>query len=251
MKILAVIPARSGSQRVKNKNIRLLNNHPLIAYSISSAKKTKIFDRIIVSTDSKIIKDIALYYGAEVPFLRPKKISTSKSIDYSWIIHALNKTKEIYNEEYDYFAILRPTTPHRSNISIIKAVNTLVKKKHYDSIRAVSKCREHPGKMWTISNNKSLKEFLNQSHLKIKYHEMQYQSLPEVYIQTSSFEVIKVKSIIKNKNRAGDRIIPFKLQKLDGMAIDHEEDLILLKHYLQQKKIALPVIRKKPYEFKS
>ena len=245
MKILAVIPARSGSQRVKNKNIRLLRNHPLIAYSIISAKKTKIFNRIIVSTDSNVIRDISLYYGAEVPFIRPKKISTSKSIDYSWIIHALSETKRIYNEEYDYLAILRPTTPHRSHICIKKAVDTLVKKKYFDSIRAVSKCREHPGKMWTISNKGSLKEFINQKHLKIKYHEMQYQSLPEVYIQTSSFEIIKVKSIIKNKNRAGNRIIPFKLQKLKGMAIDHEEDLILLKHYLQKKKIVLPDIKKK------
>ena len=130
MKILAVIPARSGSQRVKNKNIRLLRNHPLIAYSIISAKKTKIFNRIIVSTDSNVIRDISLYYGAEVPFIRPKKISTSKSIDYSWIIHALSETKRIYNEEYDYLAILRPTTPHRSHICIKKAVDTLVKKRN-------------------------------------------------------------------------------------------------------------------------
>ena len=129
MKILAVIPARSGSERVKNKNIRLLNNHPIISYSIISAKSTGIFDRVVVSTDSKTIKDIASYYGADVPFLRPKNISTSKSIDYEWIIHALDKkVKKIYNEEYDYLAILRPTTPQRSSKSILQAFNILKKK---------------------------------------------------------------------------------------------------------------------------
>ena len=128
MKILAVIPARAGSQRVKNKNIRVLNYHPLISYSIQSAKKTGVFDRIIVSTDSKIIKEVALYYGAEVPFLRPRNISTSKSIDYQWITHVLDETKKIYNVEYDYLAILRPTTPQRSSETIVKAVNKLIKK---------------------------------------------------------------------------------------------------------------------------
>ena len=103
--------------------------------------------------------------------------------------------------------------------------------------------------MWTISKQNRLQELIRQNHLKIKYHEMQYQSLPEVYIQTSSFEVIKVKSIKKYKNRAGNKVLPYKLEKLDGMAIDYEEDFLLLSYYIGKKKIKLPLIRKKPYEF--
>ena len=80
-KIVALIPARSGSVRIKNKNILKIQNHPLLAYSIRSAINSKLFSRVIVSTDSKKYKKIAQHYGAEVPFLRPKNISLSNSSD--------------------------------------------------------------------------------------------------------------------------------------------------------------------------
>ena len=84
-KLIALIPARSGSERVKNKNILKLGKHPLIAYSILSALKSKIFEKVVVSTDSIRYARVAKKYGAEVPFLRPKKISSSSSSDYDWV----------------------------------------------------------------------------------------------------------------------------------------------------------------------
>ena len=90
-KLIALIPARKGSERIKNKNIYNLNNKPLIAYTIRSAIKSKIFDRIIVSTDSLKYAKISKKYGAEVPFLRPKKFSKSNSPDYEWLKFTINK----------------------------------------------------------------------------------------------------------------------------------------------------------------
>ena len=90
-KIIALIPARSGSKRFKNKNIFNYKGHPLIAYTITSAIKSKIFSKIIVSTDSNYYKKIAEYYGASVPFLRPKKISGAKSSDNDCVNVTLNK----------------------------------------------------------------------------------------------------------------------------------------------------------------
>ena len=95
-KILVVIPARSGSKGIKNKNIKKINNKELIYYTIKSAKQLNP-DKIIVSTDSLKIKKIAEKYGAEVPFLRPKKISSSKSLDIDFVKHCLNYLK---NKEY-------------------------------------------------------------------------------------------------------------------------------------------------------
>ena len=88
-KIVALIPARSGSVRIKNKNILKIQNHPLLAYSIRSAINSKLFSRVIVSTDSKKYKKIAQHYGAEVQFLRPKNNSLSNSSDFEWVKYNL------------------------------------------------------------------------------------------------------------------------------------------------------------------
>ena len=89
-KIWAIIPARSGSKNLKNKNIIYLNNQPLIAYTIKSALQSKIFEKILVLTDSLKYARIAKKYGAEIPFIRPKKISLDKSTDNDLYVYMLN-----------------------------------------------------------------------------------------------------------------------------------------------------------------
>ena len=100
MKVLSIIPARGGSQSIKFKNLIQLGNKPLIYYSIKQSLNCKLIDRTIVSTDNKKIANISRKYGAEVPFLRPKKISKSNSKDFSFLKHALEflKKKKIINQ---------------------------------------------------------------------------------------------------------------------------------------------------------
>ena len=107
--VVALIPARSGSERVRDKNIRPLAGHPLLAYAIASARQAGIFDRIVCSTDSGKIAEVAQRYGADIPFLRPAEFATSTSPDIEWITHAL----EQLDEHYDLFAIVRATNPFR------------------------------------------------------------------------------------------------------------------------------------------
>ena len=121
-KIIALIPARSGSKRVKNKNIKVLGKHPLIAYTIQSAIESNVFDEIIVSTDSVEIKEISEYYGARVPFLRPAEFSQDTSPDIQWVRHALDYMI-LQNLEYDFFSILRPTSPFRKPDTIKRALD--------------------------------------------------------------------------------------------------------------------------------
>ena len=117
--ILTIIPARSGSKGVPNKNIKKFRDKPLLAWSIEQAKQTEYYKegnmKIIVSTDSEKYKEIALKWGAEVPFLRPKELSKDLSTDYEFINHALNWLKE--NKKYtpDIILQLRPTSPYRKN----------------------------------------------------------------------------------------------------------------------------------------
>ncbi|MDA9633202.1 pseudaminic acid cytidylyltransferase [bacterium] len=115
-KIICIIPARSGSKRILNKNIKLFCGKPLISYVIKNAFKSKLFDKIIVSTDSQKISKIAINYGAETPFIRPKSISNSKASTLSVIKHTINKLRLNDN---DIICCMYPTSP-LLNISYIK-----------------------------------------------------------------------------------------------------------------------------------
>src|SRR5205085_2482814 len=87
--VVALIPARSGSERVRDKNIRPLAGHPLLAYAVAAALQADVFDRVVCSTDSGKIAEVAQRYGADVPFLRPTELATATSPDIEWITHAL------------------------------------------------------------------------------------------------------------------------------------------------------------------
>ncbi|HOL48917.1 MAG TPA: acylneuraminate cytidylyltransferase family protein, partial [bacterium] len=109
--ILCFIPARSGSKRLPDKNIMLLNGKPLIAYPIETALKSSVFDDVIVSTDSEKIAEIAKQFGANVPFMRPKKLATDKSPVVDTIVWTINKYEKKYNTKIDILVILQATTP--------------------------------------------------------------------------------------------------------------------------------------------
>lgn len=110
--VVALIPARAGSKGVPNKNIRPLGDHPLIQWSIAACKKAKLIDRVMVSTDSAEYQELCQGFGAEVPFLRPARISGDSSTDYEFIIHAIDWLVA-HGEEPDYIVHIRPTTPFR------------------------------------------------------------------------------------------------------------------------------------------
>src|SRR5688572_30631138 len=106
---VAFVPARAGSERVPDKNIRLLAGHPLLAYAIATAQQSETFERVVVSTDSEEIADVSRWYGADVPFLRPAEYATSTSPDIEWLAYTL----EQLDERYDAFALIRATNPFR------------------------------------------------------------------------------------------------------------------------------------------
>ena len=128
IKILGLIPARSGSKRIPRKNIMPLNGKPLIAYTIETAKKSKYINKVLVSTDSKEIASVARRYGAEVSFLRPKSISQDDSTEMQFLEHALEWFLEYENYEPDLIVLLYPTSPFRKPESIDKAVEEIKKK---------------------------------------------------------------------------------------------------------------------------
>lgn len=245
MKVIAFIPARSGSKRIVNKNIKSLNGHPLIAYSIRAAVDSGVFEKVICVTDDETYATVAKHYGAEVPQLRPQEISGDKSFDIEWVQWILNYLLKV-GELYDAFSILRPTNPFRLPSTIQRAWSLFSDQATADSLRAVQKVTEHPGKMWLIDKTRMfpLLPFQNNG---VPWHSSQYTSLPEVYVQNASLEIAWTKVALQNGSIAGNSIIPFVSEGLQGFDINNTEDWILAEHFIGTGKAQLVDIQIKPY----
>ena len=216
---VALIPARSGSERVRDKNIRPLAGHPLLAYAVATARQTGIFDRVVCSTDSGKIAEVAQRYGADVPFLRPAALATATSPDIEWIKHAL----EQLGEHYDLFAIVRATNPFRGPDVLRRGLQQLLATPEADSIRAVELVKQHPGKMWVLEG-KTMRPLLDQSQLDVAWHAGQYQALPEIYVQNSALEIAWTRVVSQTGTREGRVVAPFRTAGYEGFNIDDEDD---------------------------
>lgn len=233
MKILAFIPARSGSKRIPNKNIALLGGKPLIAYTIEAAKKAKLVNRIVVSTDSQEIADVAKKYGAEVPFLRPAEISQSDSMEMEFFTHALDWFKNNENYEPDLIVMLFSTSPFRKPQSINKAIEEIIKHPEADSLRSVKICSEHPYKMWIMDKNGYLKPFVTTEDFNM--HTLAYHLLPKVYIQNASIYITKPSTIRSKKSPIGDIVIAFIMSEDESVDINNPIDLKLAEELIKNK----------------
>jgi N-acylneuraminate cytidylyltransferase len=216
---VALIPARSGSERVPQKNVRPLNGHPLIAYAIATAHQAGVFERVICSTDSEEIAEIARWYGAEVPFLRPAKYATSTSPDIEWITYTL----EQLDDRFDLFGIVRATNPFRGPDAFLRGYRQLLGTPEADSIRAVELVKQHPGKMWVVEEH-TMRPLLDQSHLEVAWHAGQYQALPKVYVQNSALEIAWTRVVFATGTREGRTVAPFFTSGYEGFNVDDEED---------------------------
>ena len=139
MNNLCIIPARLNSKRIKNKNIKLFNNKPIIHYAISKALETKLFKKVIVSTDSSKIADVAKGYGAEIPFMRPQNLADDFTDTKSVICHAIEECKKI-NIQFDYVCCIYPCVPFLKSEDLLNSYK-LVQNSNYKFVFPIA---EHP-----------------------------------------------------------------------------------------------------------
>lgn len=244
---VAFIPARSGSKRVPNKNIRPLGGHPMLAYTVRAAIDSGVFDAIICATDSEAYADVARHYGAEVPFLRSVEISGDKSPDIEWVVWMLNTLKEV-GREFEAFSILRPTSPFRQPETIRRAWSMFIDEPYADSLRAIEKCKQHPGKMWVIRGKRML-PLLPYTIGTTPWHSSQYAALPEVYAQDASLEIAWTRVALEQGSIAGEAIIPFVSQGYEGFDINEPEDWWMAERLLNTQSAILPAISIQSYKF--
>jgi CMP-N,N'-diacetyllegionaminic acid synthase len=241
---VALIGARGGSERVPDKNVRRLARHPLLAYAIETARQSGVFERIVVSTDSEPIAKVARWYGAEIPALRPAEYATSTSPDVEWIAWMLPRLEE----HYDLFAIVRATNPFRGPDVIRRGLEQLLATPEADSIRAVERVKQHPGKMWVLDElGRLMRPLLDQSHLDVAWHAGQYPALPPVYVQNSALEIAWTRVVGATGTREGRMVAPFLTEGFEGLNIDDEDDFARAEELIASGRAHLPSIEREPY----
>ena len=229
MNVVAIIPARGGSKRIPKKNIKKLNEKPLIYYSIKNAKSSKLIDRTIVSTNDKKIAKIAKDLGAEVPFLRPRNISNDKAKTIDVVKHTISFLED-QNYIPDIITILQPTAPLRSTITLDKSIRIL-KKENPDIVLGVAKIKTHPYRSFWLKG-KYLQSFKKDF---LKFH--QRQRFPDCYYPTGAIYTFWNKTLKKYGNMYGPKIRPLILQKDEiNVDIDNLFDFFVAESYLQKRK---------------
>ena len=232
MQVLAIIPARGGSKGIPLKNIKKLASKPLIEYTISAAKKSKLVDKIIVSTDSKKIAKIAESRGAEIPFMRPKSISGDSVPQLDVVKHAVNFLGLKQSYYPDIIVLLQPTSPLRTSKVIDRSVRML-KNSKASSVVTVAKVKHHPyASFWY--KEKYLKPFK-------KDFERQgtRQKRPALYAPTGSVYAFWYKTLKKFNSLYGPKIKPIIEDEL-AVDIDTYFDFfvneMISKHWKKFKK---------------
>jgi CMP-N,N'-diacetyllegionaminic acid synthase len=244
--LIAFVPARSGSERAPGKNTRPLAGHPLLAYAIEAARQSGVAKRVVVSTDSEEIAEIARWYGADVPFLRPEEYATATSPDIEW----LRFTLESLPERYDLFALVRATNPFRGPDVIRRGLEQLLAIPEADSIRAVELVKQHPGKMWMLDDDgRTMRPLLEQEHLDQAWHAGQYQALPKVYVQNSALEIAWTRVVFDTGTREGRVLAPFFTEGYEGFNVDDEEDWARAQELVARGEATLARILRDPYAY--
>jgi CMP-N,N'-diacetyllegionaminic acid synthase len=250
-----LIPARQGSKRVPGKNVRPLHGHPTLAYTIRPAIESGVFESVIVSTDSEDIADVARHYGAEVPFLRPAAYAGDTSPDIEWLEHALRELGA-RGRRWDAFSLLRPTSPFRTANTIRRAWSLFTSQQGVDSLRAIEKCAQHPGKMWVLRGTRMfpLLPFSNrvaapgsEESTDVPWHSTPYQALPPVYIQNASLEMAWTSVVLEKRSLAGDVVVPFVTEGYEGFDINAATDLMIAERLIADGAASLPAIAQAPH----
>jgi len=242
---VAFIPARVGSKRVPGKNVRLLGGHPMLAYTIGPALESRVFDAVIVSTDSEEIAAVARHYGAEVPFLRPPAMASDTSPDIEWLEYTIAELSA-QGRDWDCFSLLRPTSPFRTADTIRRAWTTFTAQQGVDSLRAVELCTQHPGKMWVVRGER-MSPLLPFGNGEQPWHSTPYQALPKVYVQNASLEMAWTRVVRERRTIAGDVLVPFLTEGYEGFDINDAFDWMVAERLLAEGKVSLPAVTKEPY----
>lgn len=232
MDTIAYIPVRGGSKGVPKKNIRPLGGYPLIAYTIAVAKLSKHITRIIVSTDSEEIAEIALRFRADVPFIRPSEFAQDMSPDRGHFLHTMNWMKEHEQHVPEYWVHLRATTPLRDPKIIDQAIKELHSRADATSLRSGHLAPESPCK-WFRKDEDGFFIGNCPDDKRPEYYNLPRQLFPPVYIPDGYVDIMKASYVLNSDNLNGSKMIGFSSPHC--FEVDTIEELEMLEFQIDKK----------------
>ncbi len=229
MKNIAIIPARSGSKGLKDKNIKLMNGQPLLSYSITAAKESGLFEEIMVSTDSQKYADIAIQYGARVPFLRSELNSSDTAGSWDIVLEVLNNYKAL-DQEFDTVCLLQPTSPLR-NAKDISAAYKDFQENAVDALTSVCEMDHSP--LWTmpLDETRMLTEYRKYSS------NVPRQKLPTYYRVNGAIYIRKIEYCNGDASLKDDREIAFIMDKRRSVDIDDALDFAIGEYLMNMSNV--------------
>ena len=225
-KILAIIPARGGSKRLKQKNILTLDEKPLIAYSIEAANASKYVDRVILSSEDERIIKVAKEWGAKVPFVRPQELAQDHTRSIDVVTHAL----QTLEDNYDAVILLQPTSPLRTTKDIDNAIEDFYAK---EATSIIGVCEMEHSPIWanTLDESMSMEGFLDD-----KYNNARSQDLPIYYRINGAFYMSKTQSVLENETFFVQKnIYAYLMSQEDSVDIDTKLDFIVAEAILKER----------------
>ena len=226
-KHLAVIPARGGSKRLPGKNLLPLQGKPLIAWSIDAALQSDLYDRVIVSTDDKVIAEVAVANGADVPFLRPAELAGDHSSPVDAACHLI----ESLDEEFETLTWLQPTSPLRTSSHLQEAFS-LMNTRNADAVISVCECEHSPLWTGTIEEDGNMRDFLqNENFRKVS------QELPTYHRVNGALFVVRLRPFLSQKTfyLNGDRTFAYEMSAETSVDIDTQLDFKMADYLLQER----------------
>jgi CMP-N-acetylneuraminic acid synthetase len=225
-RVLALVPARGGSKGLPRKNVLPLGGHPLIAWSIAAGQQAQTVHRVVCSTDDAEIAEVAVSYGAEVPFMRPAELAQDDTLDLPVFQHALAWLEREQGWRADVVVQLRPTSPLRFPGQVDEAVRMLFETPEATGVRTVIPAPANPYKMWLLPEpgvGRYMRPLVGVPCFEEPYN-MPRQKLPQAWWQTGTIDVVRA-DVIRAGRMSGDRLLPMRVDPRQAVDIDAEADL--------------------------
>lgn len=218
-KLICIIPARGSSQRIKNKNILKIAGIPMIAHVIKTAKLSKLFSRIVVTTDSKKIAKISKRYGAEIPFIREKKLAFGDVTIKDTLVDCI---KRIKTKNIKYHFCIYPTATLINATDLKKGFSQIKKNSGSTLLAVIENSNIYRSLLYSKKKNELRFRWL-------KYSRWMSQDLPKSYIDTGTFYIFKTTELLKERSILPKKIIPYFIDKFKGLDVNDLYDLKIMK----------------------
>ena len=229
---LGIIPARGGSKGLTGKNTRLLCGKPLIGWSIEAGLKSRYLDEVVVTTDDPAIRKVALKYGAQAPFLRPKALATDKSTTIDALKHTVDFYRKNLGKCFDYLVLLEPTSPLREISDIDEPIRRLLAQPSAQAIVGICRAEaSHPAFLMLKNTARFLK-----GYQKKKISSLRRQDIDSVYFPEGTIYVSEIKTLFDKKTFYHEKTLGYEVPRWKSPEVDEIHDLVMIEALMKYRK---------------